>query len=258
MSKQQFKEVSIIKTGGLTPPSGGRGVDVCLTPLLIPLYPVEEYIVVIIDIFRATSSICYGIENGAEAIIPVAEVAECEAYRNNGSDYLLAAERNGEIVPGFDFGNSPFSYTKEKVSGKTIVLTTTNGTQALHLSRKAKKVVIGSFLNLTSLCNWLKTQNENILLVCAGWKNNFNLEDTLFAGAVAYQLKSAEIKFDDAAIAANDLYATAKADLGSYLKKTSHAERLKNLGIEKDIAFCLQVDLTTAIPVLEGDKLVRM
>src|SRR4051812_46315181 len=157
-------------------PSKGRGAHVCLTPALLPLFNVADYIVVVIDIFRATSSICYGIENGAEAIIPVSEVEECAAYREKGFDHLLAAERNGEVVNGFDFGNSPFSYTKEKVSGKTIVLTTTNGTHAMHLSRKAKQIAIGSFLNLTSLCDWLKTQNDSVLLVCAGWKNNFNLE----------------------------------------------------------------------------------
>jgi 2-phosphosulfolactate phosphatase len=233
-------------------------LNVCLTPVLIPLYNVEDHIVVIIDIFRATSSICYGIENGAEAIIPVAEVDECIAYRDKETHYLLAAERDGKVVEGFDFGNSPFSYTKEKVSGKTIVLTTTNGTQALHLSRKAKKIVIGSFLNVTALCNWLKTQNENILLVCAGWKNNFNLEDTLFAGAVTEQLKQADFKLDDAAIAANDIFQIGKHDINAYLKKTSHGERLKKLGIEKDIEFCLQVDITTAIPVLNGDKLVKL
>jgi len=231
-------------------------ISVCLTPVLIPLYDVENSIVVIIDIFRATSSICYGIENDAEAIIPVSEVEECEDYRSHG--HLLAAERNGEVVMGFDFGNSPFSYTKEKVAGKTVVLTTTNGTQALHQSRKAKKIVIGSFLNLTSLCNWLKTQDENILLVCAGWKNNFNLEDTLFAGAVADQLWETGLKPDDAAIAAYDLYQIGKSDISAYLKKTSHGERLKKLGIEKDIEFCLQIDLTTAIPVLDGDRLVKM
>src|ERR1700709_554218 len=162
----------------------------------------EDHMVVIIDMFRATSSICYGIENGAEAIIPVSQVEECAAYREKGLDFLLAAERDGSGVEGFDFGNSPFSYTKEKVDGKTIVLTTTNGTHALHLSRAAKKIVIGSFLNLTSLCNWLKEQDENILLVCSGWKGNFNLEDTLFAGAVAAQLKSAGFLIDDPAIAA--------------------------------------------------------
>lgn len=242
------------------PPSGGRGPDlhVCLTPALIPLYQVEDYIVVIIDIFRATSSICYGIENGAEAIIPVAEVEECAAYREKGLAYLLAAERNGEVVSGFDFGNSPFSYTKEIVCGKTVVLTTTNGTHALHLSRGAKKVVIGSFLNLTALSDWLKNQNDNILLVCAGWKNQFNLEDTAFAGAVIEQLKTGDFILDDPAIAANDLYQLAKDDLPGYLAKTSHSERLKKLGIEKDIAFCLNVDITTSIPVLEGEKLVRL
>ncbi len=233
-------------------------LNVCLSPALIPLYKVEDYLVVIIDIFRATSSICLGIENGAEAIIPVAEVEECAAYREMGLNYLLAAERDGKVVEGFDFGNSPFSYTKEKVSGKTVVLTTTNGTHALHLSRSAKKIVIGSFLNLTSLCNWLKTQDQSILLVCAGWKNNFNLEDTLFAGAVIEQLKEAEFKLDDGAIAANDLYQIGKDDISLYLKKTSHSERLKKLGIEKDIEFCLQVDLTTAIPVLEGERLIRL
>jgi 2-phosphosulfolactate phosphatase len=235
-----------------------KNLDVCLTPALIPLYNVEDYIVVVIDIFRATSSICYGIENGAEAIIPVSEVEECAAYREKGFDHLLAAERNGEVVAGFDFGNSPFSYTKEKVSGKTVVLTTTNGTHALHLSRKAKKIVIGSFLNLTSLCNWLKTQNESILLVCAGWKNNFNLEDTLFAGAVVEQLKESGYTLDDPAMAANDLFQIGKNDISQYLSKTSHGERLKKLGIEKDITFCLQVDITTAIPILNGEKLVKL
>jgi len=235
-----------------------KDLSVCLSPALINLFKVEDYIVVIIDIFRATSSICYGIENGAEAIIPVSLVEECAAFKYNGTNYLLAAERDGKVVEGFDFGNSPFSYTKDKVEGKTIVLTTTNGTHALHLSRKAKKVVIGSFLNLTSLCNWLKTHNQPVLLVCAGWKNNFNLEDTLFAGVVVDQLKDADFKLDDAAMAANDLFEIGKNDINQYLKKTSHGERLKKLGIEKDIEFCLQVDLTTAIPILKGDKLVKI
>jgi 2-phosphosulfolactate phosphatase len=248
----------ITDTNEIAPPLGGWGVSVCLSPALIPLYNVEDYIVVIVDIFRATSSICYGIDNGAEAIIPVSLVEECAAYREKGLDYLLAAERDGKVVDGFDFGNSPFSYVKQKVAGKTIVLTTTNGTHALHLSRSAKKIVIGSFLNLTSICNWLKHQNEHILLVCAGWKNNFNLEDTLFAGAVVEQLKQHNTKLDDAAIAANDLYQLGKNDISAYLKKTSHSERLKKLGIEKDIEFCLQVDLTTAIPVLDGERLVKL
>lgn len=231
-------------------------IEVCLSPALLPTFDIEKSIVVVIDIFRATSSICYGIENGALAIIPVSQIEECAAYQ--GMNCLLAAERDGAVVDGFDFGNSPFSYTKEKVSGKTIVLTTTNGTHAIHMSRKAKQIVIGSFLNLTSLCDWLKAQDHHILLLCAGWKNRFNLEDTMLAGAVVHKLKDEGYQLDDAGIMAEDLYVIAKDDLNGYLKKTSHSERLKQLGIEKDIEFCLNVDVVTAIPFLDGEKLVKM
>lgn len=233
-----------------------RKIEVCLSPALLHLYDIKQSIVVVIDIFRATSSICYGIENGAEAIIPVASPEVCRSYCDTG--FLLAAEYNGEVVEGFDFGNSPFAYEKEKVCGKTVVLTTTNGTMAINESREAGKIVIGSFLNLSSLCQWLQAQDEDIVLLCAGWKNNFNLEDTLFAGAVVYQLKEYHYKLDDAGIAASDLYEAVKEDLNGYLKKTSHSERLKQLGIERDIEFCLNIDLTAAIPILENGKLVKL
>lgn len=106
-----------------------RNLSVCLSPALLPGYTLENTIVVVIDIFRASSSICYGISNGAEAIIPVSRIEECVSYKDQG--FYLAAERNGIVVEGFEFGNSPFSYTEDKVKGKTIVLTTTNGTKAL-------------------------------------------------------------------------------------------------------------------------------
>lgn len=233
-----------------------RKLEVCLTPALLHLHDISNSIVVVIDIFRATSSICYGIDNGADSIIPVATVEACESYRE--SDFLLAAERNGEVVSGFDFGNSPFSYTKEKVHGKTIVLTTTNGTHAINMSRGASKIVIGSFLNLEALCNWLKTQSNDVLLLCSGWKDKVNLEDTLFAGGVVYHLRPEDYILDDASIASEDLYNLAKDDLGLYLQKTSHSERLKKLGIEEDIAFCLNLNIANSIPVLEGERLVRM
>ncbi len=235
-----------------------RKLEVCLTPALLHLYDIRESIVVVIDIFRATSSICYGIENGAEAIIPVSTVEICESYRS--SDFLLAAERNGEVVNGFDFGNSPFAYAAEKVKGKTIVLTTTNGTHAIHQSQEASKIIIGSFLNLDALCNWLKTQDKSVLLLCAGWKDKVNLEDTLFAGAVVHHLNEDEdqYKLDDAGIASADLYMLAKGDLSAYLKKTSHSEHLKKLNIEEDIEFCLNLNIAASIPVLENNRLVKM
>jgi len=199
----------------------------------------------------------YGIDNGAQAIIPVAQVEECMSYADKG--YLLAAERNGEIVEGFDFGNSPFSYTAEKVAGKTIVLTTTNGTKALHLARKrASRVVIGSFLNLGALCEWLKTQEKDVLLLCAGWKDQFNLEDTIFAGAVVSELRQGFTHYDDASVAAEDLYLLAKDDLRAYIHKSSHSHRMVALNIEEDVKFCLQTNICQTIPVLEGDQLVAL
>lgn len=234
-----------------------KHLEVCLTPALIDLYAIENSIVVVIDILRATSSIVYGIDNGAEAIIPVMEVEDCLKYAKDG--FLLAAERNGEVVEGYDFGNSPFSYTPEKVGGKTVVLTTTNGTKALHLARKrAHQVVIGSFLNLQSLCDWLRGQDKNVLLLCAGWKDQFNLEDTLFAGAVVNELRQDFTHFDDASVAAEDLYLLAKNDLRNYLRKSSHSNRLIQLNIEEDVKFCLELNRCKAIPVLSGDALIAL
>ena len=234
-----------------------RNLEVCLTPVLLPLYQIENSIVVVIDIFRATSSICYGIANGAEAIIPVAQVEECLSYK--GQECLLAAERDGKVVEGFDFGNSPFAYTEEKVKGKTIVLTTTNGTYAIDESKKrAHQVIVGSFINLDAICNYLKSQDKDILLLCAGWKNRFNLEDTLFAGAVVSKLGLDGFEFDDAAYAAEDLYLQAKDDLAGYTSKASHGKRMQRLNLQEDIKFCLNHNLTDTIPVLVKDKLVKM
>jgi 2-phosphosulfolactate phosphatase len=234
-----------------------KSIEVCLTPALLNLYDTRNSIVVVIDILRATSSIVYGIDNGADAIIPVAQVEDCLNYTEKG--FLLAAERNGEVVEGYDFGNSPFSYIGDKVKGKTVVLTTTNGTKALHMAREqAHQVVIGSFLNLKALCNWLKVQEKDVLLLCAGWKDKFNLEDTLFAGAVVNELRKDFTHFDDSCVAAEDLYLLAKDDLRGYLHKSSHSHRLAELNIEEDVKFCLQLNICEAIPVLIGDELIAL
>ena len=233
-----------------------RKLEVCFTPALLPLYDIRDSIVVIIDIFRASSSICYGIDNGASGIIPVATVEECLEFAEG--DFLLAAEREGKVVEGFDFGNSPFSYTAEKVKGKQIVLTTTNGTQALHQSLKADKIVVGSFLNKSALCDYLHGQQQSVLLLCAGWKGIFNLEDTLFAGSVVNSLQEDIKNVDDSGIAAAELYLMAKDNLREFLRKSSHSIRLEQLNIEEDICFCLQTDICTSIPVLENGRLRKM
>ena len=232
-------------------------IEVCFSPALFELFDSKESIVVVIDVLRATSSICIAFENGVEKIIPVSKVADALSYKSQG--YLVAAERNGETLDGFDFGNSPFSYMSEKVKGKKIALTTTNGTQAVHSAKDAHQVVIGSFLNLDALCDWLIKQNRNVICLCAGWKNKFNLEDTLFAGAVVQQLKnSGKFHADcDSSLSSEYLYDLAKHDLNKFLENSSHRKRLERLHIEKDIAFCLTPNQTKVIPILEGDCLVK-
>ena len=233
-------------------------VDVCLSPLLYPVYHKDDSIVVVIDVLRATSAICTAFQYGAEKIIPVATLEEATEYKKQG--FLVGAERNGIAIEGFDFGNSPFSYTTKKIKGQTIVISTTNGTQAIEAARGAYKVVIGAFTNVTALCNWLKLQERNVLLLCSGWKNRFNLEDTLFAGAIAnILLKGTDVyKSGDGALAAGYLYQSAQNNLYKYIRHSSHTERLAALGLKKDIKYCFALDQTNVIPVLEGKYLVKL
>jgi 2-phosphosulfolactate phosphatase len=233
-------------------------VEVCYSPHLFELFDAINAIVVVIDVLRATSSICSGFNNGVNHIIPLASVEDSLALRKDG--YLVAAERNGEMIAGFDLGNSPFGYMDEKVKGAKIALTTTNGTQAIEAAKNAYKVVIGSFLNLDVLCEWLKDQNRNVICLCAGWKNKFNLEDTLLAGAIVNSLKN-DNNFDvdcDSALGAEHLYLLAKNDLNQFLENSSHRKRLAKLNIEKDIEYCLTPNQCAVIPVLQGNKLVNI
>jgi len=233
-----------------------KHIEVCFSPFLFELYKEEYEIVVVIDVLRATSAICAAFDNGVKSIIPVDSIETAREYQKKG--YLVGAERQGKIVEGFDFGNSPFSFMNEELRGKDIVLTTTNGTKAIHLVKDAKQVVIGSLLNLDALCHWLEKQNKHTLCLCSGWQNKFNLEDTICAGAISdYLINTGKfISEEDSSIAAKYLYLSAKDNYFGYLKSSSHRRRLKNLNLNEDIKFCLTPNTSLAIPVLHEDKLV--
>ncbi len=235
-----------------------KHIEVCFTPGEYISYKDEYEIVVVIDVLRATSAICTAFEYGVEAILPVPTVEEAWAYKQKG--YLAGAERKGKIVEGFDFGNSPFSYMKEEFKGKEIVLTTTNGTKSLDVAKDAEIVVVGSFLNLNSLSKWLSEQQKNVLCLCSGWQDKFNLEDTICAGAISdYLLSTGQFTSDeDSSIAAKYLYLSAKDNYLGYLKSSSHRRRLKNLNLNEDIKFCLTPNQTSVIPILKDGKLVKL
>lgn len=226
-----------------------RTVDVCLTPDLMHLYPVNNRAVVVVDILRATSCMTTAFAHGVESITPFAKLDECLAMKDQG--FFTAGERDGKKVDGFDLGNSPFEYMEPSLRGKRIAFTTTNGTQAIVKSLGASHIIIGSFLNLSAVARYLQSVEENILIVCAGWKGKFNLEDTLFAGALIEKLSPAIGPACDSPLAALELYKTAKSDLGAFLKNSSHVQRLAKLHIHKDIAFCLTPDQYHVVPVLQ-------
>ena len=233
-------------------------IDACFSPYLYPVYQGKDTVVVIIDVLRATSAICAAFEHGVEKIIPVATVDEARAYKQKG--FLVGAERNGLPVEGFDFGNSPFHYMGDHIKGKTIVLTTTNGTQAIEAAKDAYKVVIGSFLNIDSLCSWLISENKSVLLLCSGWKNKFNLEDAVFAGAVTDEISKRSDKFNmgDACLALKYLYQMAKKNPNTFLSHSSHKERLAALNLKEDVRYCLTPNQTKVIPIYRDGALVRM
>lgn len=231
-----------------------RTIDVCLTPDLMHLYNVQDKTVVVVDILRATSCMTTAFAHGIKSIIPVASLEEALALKS-GETYT-AGERDGKKVDGFDLGNSPFEYMQDYLRGKSIAFTTTNGTQAIVKSLGAREIIIGSFLNLHSVLNYLKKGSNNVLVVCAGWKGKFNLEDTLFAGALVDGLREMLAPDCDAPLAAMQLYQSARHDLNESLKNSSHVKRLARLGIHKDIAFCVTPDQYEVLPVLKDGVLV--
>ena len=231
-----------------------RSLEVCYSPELIHLHELKGKIVVVVDILRATSCMTAGLASGVKSIIPVSTLEEAEHYQQRG--YITAGERSGEKIPHFDLGNSPFGFMNPQFREETIVMTTTNGTHTIEKSRAAKQVVIGSFLNLSALANYLIHREEDIIIHCAGWKGKFNLEDTLFAGALACKLLE-DVKIDcDATLAAMNLYELAKVDLFTYMKNSSHFRRLGRLNVIEDIKYCLKSDVFDVIPVLQGKELL--
>ena len=203
----------------------------------------------VIDVLRATSTIVTALSNGALLVKPVEKIEE--AINMKEKDLLLCGERNGLKIEGFDLGNSPLEYKKEIVKGKKIVLTTTNGTKAIKLL-KASKIIAVSFLNVSFAVNAVKNFEE-INIVCSGTNGKFSLEDFLLSGLIVKLLNRKDI--DDASKVAMRYYESVE-NVESEIRKSSHAQRLINLGFEKDIIFCSQIDLFNTVPILKNDAFI--
>ena len=233
-------------------------IEVCFSPGEYHLYEQDFDLVVVLDVLRATSAICTAMEHGVGEIIPVATLEEARAYKEQG--HIVAAERGGQIVEGFDMGNSPYSYMDPELKGKTVVLTTTNGTKAINMAKDKSTVVVGALNNLDAICSWLIEQERDVLVLGSGWKDKFNLEDTICAGAIADKcLKSGRFFADeDSTVAAKFIFRSSRDNMFAFLKASSHRRRLRKLNLNEDVKYCLTPNNCTAIPILENGSLVRL
>ena len=236
-------------------------LDICFSPNLLPLYDLSGKVAVIVDILRATSTIVTAMGEGVGPVFPVATLAECTATaRQHGT--LTAAERDGRPAAGFDLGNSPFGFLGEgrPHRGRALTISTTNGTAALRQSLAAAHVVVGAFLNLSVVADFARHAQRDVLVVCAGWKGRFCLEDTVFGGALAERLQADfDVQNSDATLAALHLWQQARPDVAGYLRQSAHVRRLNSLEASQDFDFCLQTDVyAQVLPVWQEDRLVAL
>jgi 2-phosphosulfolactate phosphatase len=229
-----------------------KSIEVCLSPHLAKLFSFEGKIAVIVDILRATSCFVTGLAYGISSIRTVSKIDECRKWQNKG--YIGAAERKGQKVDGFQIGNSPFEYMDDSFVGKRIVATTTNGTMAIKKSELADNILLASFLNISAVTEILKSLNENVIIMCAGWEDQVNLEDTVFAGALINMLSSTHQPSNDASRVSLNLYYSLKDNLNKHLLSGDHAQRLLNMGLRKDIEYCLQWDFYSVVPKLKKEE----
>ncbi|HIE14944.1 TPA: 2-phosphosulfolactate phosphatase [Candidatus Bathyarchaeota archaeon] len=217
-------------------------------------------LIVVIDVLRCTSTIITALSNGAEAVIPVRTIKEAREIKEMNPDYLLAGERRGFKPLEFDLGNSPLEFTPRKVYGKTIILTTTSGTKALKKSEKARYVLVGAFLNASSIAKTaIKIARENeigLTLLASGEKGKFSLEDFLCVGAIAKGItKIGEVNLSDTAQAAILAFQTTQNNILSNVQKSRHAKYLIKAGLERDVEFCCKLDLYRTVPFFRDGRI---
>ena len=235
-----------------------RDISVCFTPDQFKKYANDKSIVVIVDLLRATTVISTAFQNGIDSVIPVKTLTEALEYKNK-QGYILAAERNTKPVEGFVFGNSPYDYINSNIKGKILVLATTNGTKAIHIAKR-HKVITASFVNIDAVADYLIKERNNVIILCSGWKNFFNIEDPIFAGALSSLLINSGCFTSscDALLVSRQLYQNSKDDIFSFLNNSSYRKRNNTDQVINDTKFCLSPTIESdIIPLFVKDKLIR-
>ena len=235
-------------------------VSVLLSARTIADDDIRGRTVVVIDVLRASTTIATALHNGARAIVPVPDMAHAGklAAAMDQSSYLLGGERGGEKIEGYHLGNSPLEYTRDVVEGKTIIFNTTNGSGAISAATEAAGLVVGSFLNADRVVRYCREAERDVTLICAGWRGRVALEDTLCAGLLLHRLWNGKEPglVSDAAHIAFTQYATDQDMLETAIRRCNHGQRLKEKGLEADLAYCLQIDTLPVLPFYKDNRLI--
>ncbi|WHH57060.1 2-phosphosulfolactate phosphatase [Petroclostridium sp. X23] len=236
-------------------------IDVIATAGEVQDSLVQGRLTIVIDVLRATSTIVTALLNGCKGVAPVYDIEKAWEKANQlGTELcLMGGERNAVMIEGFQHGNSPLEYTRERVDNKYVILTTTNGTKAIHHSKEASHIVAASFLNGQAVAEYAhKKYFGDVAVVCAGTEGKFSLDDFLCAGKLIHTLinNSVDVTLNDLGIAAENLYKNNRGNLHDVLKKSFHYARLYSLGFQKDVEYCMQEDICSIVPVYTDELIV--
>ena len=226
-------------------------IAVSLSPALYPLRTItQHHTTVAIDLLRATTAVCAAFQAGCNSVVPLSSLEELPRYRSLG--YQIAAERGGSKVGDAEYGNSPTEYLRNDMSGKNLAYSTTNGTISMLCGADAELTLAGSFANIGALCNRLRDDGRDVVILCSGWQKDFCIEDTLVAGAIIEKLSNFAVPHGDAAQMAMAMWQVAKDNPFEYCQRCTHVHRLYRLGAESDVRFAFQLDTCPVVPVLKN------
>ena len=234
-------------------------LDVLFLPGELSARARPETTAVVIDVIRATTTIVTAFGHGVRSVLPVASPEEARRARAATPDAVLAGERGGKRMAGFDLGNSPREFTREAVGGRDVILTTSNGTKALRAVGEGRVVAIGAFLNRAAVADWLVARGEDALIVCSGYEGIFSLEDSVCAGAVVDRAmaQSGELMLGDGARASQVLWARYAPELPHLLPDTGWGRHVVSIGLGPDLELCAALDVTDAVPVMAAGRITR-
>lgn len=227
-------------------------ISLSLTARDARLDRIKDSRTLVIDVLRATTVILSALRNGAEWVLPVGRIEDAWMYKEKYPDAILGGERDAVRIPGFDTGNSPLEYTRAMVQGHGIILTTTNGTQALGHTKEANEVLIAAFINMSAIIDYLTLSEIPVHILCAGTRGEFSMDDFLCAGGIISGLgKRTTIIKDDLGTLAQNLWDLQQGSINETLQSCKHFNKLKDNGFTKDLDYCLQVDTCPIIPKMD-------